>query len=165
MDALDAALANRVQTPRDSCLSLRGREGEAIRRVGIGPIMPVLEGIREAYCQAWTRARPRLELPEREDFKHHRIFATGGGSLLREVISVLAHHPSGYEWPLEVRRIEKPEDLFHLSRRPISGEEMPFVSVAYGLTYDAFELPEPDTPDRAPIVTNPRGVFTSYEDM
>lgn len=165
MDAVDAALARRQGISPDNCLSLRGAEREAIRRVGAYGLVQTLEKVREAYLMAWSRARPKLNWAELETFRHHQVFVTGGGSLIPEIEEKFRRHPSGYEHRLVVRHLQKPSDLHRTDNRALQADDLPFMVVAYGLTFDAQEVPETFTPDEFRPVHRPRRNPLNWEDM
>lgn len=167
MDAIDAALAAHKHLPKEECLHLRGQERAVIAQVGKGAINDVLDKIRENYVLAWRPAVQRLRPtpPELEKFRNHDVFVIGGGSLVPEVKQVLQTHPDGYEHRLRLRDLGVPNDLFRTDMRQVSSSEMPFLSVAYGLTYDAAELPRTYTPDQIPPGPPPRGRRLDWEEM
>jgi hypothetical protein len=165
MDAVDSALAQRRGISHEDCLSLRGAERETIRRVGVYSLVQTLERVREAYLMAWNRARRKLNWIELENFKNHQVFVTGGGSLIPEIEDIFHRHPSGHEHRLVVRHLEKPHDLQRTDGRAIHVDDLPFLVAAYGLTFDAQEVPETFTPSQFNPVSRPTGERVSWEDM
>lgn len=67
---------------------------------------------------------------------------TGGGSLIPEIEEIFHRHPAGYDHRLRVRHLEKPHDLHKTDNRAIPIDDLPFMVVAYGLTFDSQEVPE-----------------------
>jgi len=165
MDAVDAALAERQGIPRDNCLSLRGTERDAFRRVGVYRLVQTLESLREAYLLAWRRSVPKLHRPELESFKNHQVFVTGGGSLIPEIEAIFSRHPAGYEPRLQIRHLNKPHDLHSTNGRGIQLDDLPFMVVAYGLTFDAQEVPETFTPRQITQANRPTAARIDWEDM
>jgi hypothetical protein len=165
MDAVDAVLAPLGGLALDECLRLRGEERETIDRVGAGSLDCVVKEIRETYIRAWRRACLMLNLAEREGFRHHDIFVAGGGSLIPEITTILATHPDGYERPLSIRRLGKPDDLLRTDGKAILGEDIPFLVVAYGLSYNALEVPEAYMPGGMHPQTIPEKKFVGWEEM
>ena len=161
MDAIDVAIARRQAD--ENWYAIRSHENRFLAGRG-HQYASVLEGIREAYMMAWRRAAPKLHHPERERFRTHQIFVTGGGSLVPEVTQVLREHPEGFG-ALRLRHLESPNDLWASHDQRISSADVPFLAAAYGLSFDALELPPADTPDMIepapPLPTRP---FIHYED-
>jgi hypothetical protein len=164
MDAVDAALAKGQGIPHENCLVLRGEERKAIGKVGFAPLAFVREQIRETYVRAWRQAALKLNRAERDSFKTHQVFVVGGGSLVPELSEVLRKHPEGYDKPLRLRSLGIPSDFFRTDHKPISLDEIPFLVVAYGLTFDAMEIPETFTPQYFGPGYRPSRPFVSYED-
>jgi hypothetical protein len=165
MDAVDAALAQRQGISHDGCLSLRGTERDVFRRLGKYGFVQTLEHIREAYVLAWRRSVPKLHQPELESYRHHQVFVIGGGSLVPEVAEIFRTHPAGYDYQLRVRQLEKPHDLHRMDNRPLHVDDLPFMVVAYGLTFDSQEVPETFTPNQISFADRPTSTRVSWEDM
>jgi hypothetical protein len=165
MDAVDAALAQRQGMSHNNCLSLRGTERDVFRRLGKYGFVQTLEHIREAYVLAWRRAVPKLHQPELESYLHHQVFVVGGGSLVPEIAEIFHSHPAGYEHRLRVRQLEKPHDLHRMDDRPIYIDDLPFMVVAYGLTFDSQEVPETFTPNQIGFANRPTSTRVNWEDM
>jgi hypothetical protein len=165
MDAVDAALAQRQGMSHDNCLSLRGTERDVFRRLGKYGFIQTLEHIREAYVLAWRRSVPKLHQPELESYRNHQVFVAGGGSFVPEIADIFHSHPAGYEHRLRVRQLERPHDLHRTDNREIRIDDLPFMVVAYGLTFDAMEVPETFTPKQIGLADRPRGNRVSWEDM
>ena len=102
---------------------------------------------------------------ELESFKNHQVFVTGGGSLIPEIENVFTKHPEGYEHRLRVRHLEKPHDLHSTNGHAIQIDDLPFMVVAYGLTFDSQEVPETFTPAQIGHANRPRGTRLDWEDM
>jgi hypothetical protein len=165
MDAVDAALAERQGISLDNCLSLRGTERDAFRRVGVYRLVQTLESLREAYLLAWRRSVPKLHRPELESFKNHQVFVTGGGSLIPDIETIFTRHAAGYEQRLRIRHLNKPHDLHTTDGRAIQVDDLPFMVVAYGLTFDAQEVPETFTPGQIAQANRPTAPRVDWEDM
>jgi hypothetical protein len=165
MDAVDAALARQQGISHDLCLSLRGSERDVFRKTGTYSLLRTLEGIREAYMLAWRRSAPKLHRPELENFQSHQVFVIGGGSLVSEIADVFRRHPAGHEQRLRVRQLGKPDDLHRTDNRAIQFDDVPFVVVAYGLTFDALEVPETFTPNEFGLGYRPTRTPPNWEDM
>jgi hypothetical protein len=166
MDAVDAALARRKGISHDLCLSLRGTERDVFRKTGGAyAFLRTLEEIREAYVMAWRRSAPKLHRPELENFRNHQVFVIGGGSLVSEIEDVFRKHPAGHEQRLRVRQLRKPDDLHRTDNRTIQFDDVPFIVVAYGLTFDAQEMPETFTPNEFGLADRPSRTPLNWEDM
>jgi hypothetical protein len=165
MDAVDAALAQRQGIAQENCLALRGTERDAFRRIGVYRLDQTLELLREAYLLAWRRSVPKLHRPELENFKYHQVFVIGGGSLIPEIEAVFGRHPDGYDHRLRVRHLEKPPDLHSTDGRAIQIDDLPFIVVAYGLTFDSQEVPETFTPTQIGLADRPTATRVDWEDM
>jgi hypothetical protein len=142
MDAIDFAIAKHVGLQAKDCLSLRGREKEMLTRSKPEVLKQVYDQIAEAYRSAWRRARPRFTPPERESFPHHELFVTGGGSLLSSLREYLAECLDDGPKPRKVKTLEVPTDLYHVDGTPVRAADVPFVSAAYGLSFNQVDAPE-----------------------
>ncbi len=165
MDAVDAALAARNHIPHEQSLLLRGHERAEIDKIGTAAIEQILQRIRENYVLAWRPAAPKLSWAERDRFRNHEVFLVGGGSLVPAIARVLVTHPDGYDHELRLRSLGVPSDLSRTDGRSIAREDMPFLAVAYGLTYYAAEIPETFTPDQVPPAPRPRKPRLDWEEM
>lgn len=165
MDAIDAALAEHKGQPHEQCLFLRGQERTEIAKAGNRVIAHVLERIRENYVLAWRAAVPKLTRAELDRFRKHDVFLIGGGSLVPQVAEILQKHPDGYEYKLRLHTLGVPSDLLRTDRKTVSPRDMPFLAVAYGLAFDAAEVPETFTPDQIPPESRPRGKRLDWEEM
>lgn len=154
MDAFDVVLADQAGIFATDAITLRGRELEYITEQSTRCCAPVLSAIRDAYVSAWRRAFPKLHLPEREAFRNHQVFVTGGGSLIPLIVSQLRTHPSGDPHVLQTRTLEMPSDLWDFDGQRCRQSELTFAAAAYGLTFDALDVPEADTPDMIPEVVH-----------
>ena len=111
--------------------------------------------VKASDRRAFGKARPKFYAPELEQFKNHqKLFLIGGGSRVSALCEFLRQHPAlGYEG-LRVGRVnlEPPADLERLNEGqragvPIGPDEFAFLSVAYGLSHLAGEIPEAYSPD------------------
>ncbi len=73
-------------------------------------------------------------------------------------------HPDGHEHPLRVRTLGVPADLYCAGGKPTTPDEIPFLVVAYGLSYDAIEVPETFTPGDFGLGDRPRQAFVPYDE-
>ena len=89
---------------------------------------------------------------------------TGGGSLIPEIEAVFGKHPEGYEHRLRVRHLEKPHDLHSTDGSSIQIDDLPFIVVAHGLTFDSQEVPETFTPTQIGPANRPRGTRVDWEE-
>ena len=148
MDAVDRAVAECEALNRD-CSALRGFEQSTpqanakIREARI----PVCEQICASYRQAWTDACREMHALELSSWEQHKVFMMGGGSLLPLIVDTVRVHPDKRK-PLSVMPLEQPIDLVRADRRKITSEELPFVTVAYGLSNMESFLPNPWRRDR-----------------
>jgi hypothetical protein len=124
----------------------------------------VLSEIREAYYRAYLIASQKFSVAERESFRQHQVFVTGGGSLVQAIAKQMEEHPSHYRERLRIRSLESPADLFDKGKRANSSD-LVFLAAAFGLSYDAMEMPEPYTPDRVRAAHNPERPKLNCEDM
>ena len=114
---------------------------------------------------AWRRAYPKLHLSEARGFRHHQVFVTGGGSLVPLIREQLRLHPSGGDDMMQTRTLEMPSDLWDFDGQRCKHSELVFLAAAYGLTFDALEVPEADTPDTMDNVVHPVRPRLNWEDM
>jgi hypothetical protein len=134
-------------------------------QAALGKKLRTLEGIREAYVLAWRRSVPKLHRPELENFQTHQVFVIGGGSLVSEITDIFRRHPAGHEQRLRIRQLGRPDDLHRTDNRAIQIDDVPFVVVAYGLTFDAQEVPETFTPNEFGFGDRPTRTLVNWEDM
>jgi hypothetical protein len=145
MDAVDRAMGECQELDSD-CLAMRGAELPILQTDAKvrEALMPVRERIYDAYRKAWSEAAGRwsgnaLELA---CWRHHKVFVTGGGSRVALLVDAIGMHPDERK-PLAVAALEQPVDLARADNQKIATEELPFLTVAYGLSnMDSF-LPNP----------------------
>lgn len=152
MDALDQALARWRSLPEESCLVLRGREHELLSDgAATSAVSSDLDKINEAYRHAWKRAFPKLQGSPHElkCWDNHRIFVIGGGSLVKAIRERVCSHPFQQN-RLEIQHLEHADDLQMPNGSKIPRENLPFLTVAYGLSNIGLAIPEVETPDEIP---------------
>jgi hypothetical protein len=147
MDAVDRAIAECRRLDLDmDCLAMRRSEQHIpqtdakVREA----LIPVRERIYDAYRKAWREASGKLKgnSLELSCWRYHKVFVTGGGSCLPQLVESIGMHPEEGE-PLTVTALEQPVDLARGDGKKIATEELPFLTVAYGLSnMDSF-LPNP----------------------
>jgi hypothetical protein len=145
MDAVDRAIAQ-FQGLNGDCLGLRGfeqsilQENAKVREA----LMPVGEQIYDSYRKAWMETCRKIgnNALELSCWRQQKVFATGGGSLLPLLVDKVRMHPDERE-PLSVMTLEQPIDLVRADHEKITSEELPFVTVAYGLSNMESFLPNP----------------------
>ena len=181
MDAVDDLIQKNlpisVQRPR----SIRGIEDHYIDTYGLQPTVCafVTDEIRKSYKKSWTRTyqdKIMNSVAECDAWRDHRVLLVGGGNLIKAVRSGIPFHPSGGgKPPLQVQQLEMPGDLFlakviskpslleravrtilrsgngQFTQRPASSD-LPFLSVAYGLSNIGIAVPEIVTPDQMPVM-------------
>jgi hypothetical protein len=145
MDAVYRAIAE-CQGLNSDCLALRGLEQplqEANAKVREA-LMPVGEQIYDSYRKAWIEASRKMSgnALELSSWQQHKVFVTGGGSLLPFLVNTVRRHPDQQEL-LSVMTLEQPTDLVRADHKKITSEELPFVTVAYGLSNMESFLPNP----------------------
>jgi hypothetical protein len=145
MDAVDQVIAQ-CQGLNGECLTLRGSEQPILQANAKvrEALMPVGEQIYDSYRKAWIEACRKIgnNALELSSWRQHRVFMTGGGSLLPFLVDTFRKHPDHRE-PLSVMKLEQPTDLIRADRKEITSEELPFVTVAYGLSNMESFLPNP----------------------
>jgi hypothetical protein len=106
--------------------------------------MPVGEQIYDSYRKAWIETCRKIgsNALELSCWRQHKVFVTGGGSLLPFLVEIVRMHPDERE-PLSVMTLEQPIDLVRADHKKIASEELPFVTVAYGLSNMESFLPNP----------------------
>jgi hypothetical protein len=155
MDAVDQALAEwRGEAPENS-LAMRGRERRLLHgRMGEHLVYGVVKQLREAYRQTLLRAfTTHLQSrSERDSWHHHKVFFLGGGSEVDEIVKQLRMSPlpGDESTVLETAWQEKPGDLFMANQTGVTGNVVPHVAVAYGLSSLAAEIPTSETPSETP---------------
>jgi hypothetical protein len=152
MDAVDSAIAESEGITGD-CLKLRGLEQSILQSSAKarGALIPVREEIYEAYRKAWIETHHKIKqyVAELQAWSQHKVFVIGGGSLIPILVETVRVHP-GRQLPLQVATLEHPTDLSRSDKRRITGEELPFITVAYGLSNIGLSIPEALTPDQVP---------------
>jgi len=156
MDALDLALARWKSLPEENCLALRGQEEKLLEdEAATGAVSGVLAQIYDAYKNAWKLAFPKFrvsphEVPhELRSWDNHRIFVIGGGSLVPALRKAVCLHPLRQS-RLEIQQLEHADDLQMPNGSKIPREDLPFLTVAYGLSNIGLAIPEVETPDEVP---------------
>jgi len=162
MDAVDERLALFAGIPADQRLGIRGQEWKLIQKFQVPEIKNSFLDLRWAYESAWRQACPRLSLPEKQRFRTHDVFVIGGGSLIPELTAQYREHPDHYPQLLRTRSAERPDDLVRTDGKDLLVGDLPFVSVAYGLSFDAGMVPKPDQEHEC--VEHPERAFVHYED-
>jgi hypothetical protein len=193
MDAIDELICERSAGPQPT--SIRGAEEQLISAQAIQDRVSafVKEHIWEAYRKTWSKTAQKVppESAERSALRHHRVFLMGGGSLIRTVRGALPFHPSdnGHS-EVRVQQLELPGDLYLSKPQSQSGpiaaafktllriqdksysqkphiDDLPFLSVAYGLANIGIAIPEITTPDEMPTMISPssRCKQLSHEDI
>jgi hypothetical protein len=155
MDAVDQALAAWKGQPQGDSLAMRGCERRLLQgRIGEQLVADVVKELREKYRQTLVRAfkTKNLSPSERDGWHHHKVFFLGGGSEVDTIVKQLAMSPlPGYEaTTLGIALQEKPIDLFMANQKSVSGNVLPHVAVAYGLSSLAAEIPNSETPRETP---------------
>jgi len=156
MDAVDRAIAQ-CQGLDGDCLGLRGAE-QSILQTDVKvreALMPVGEQIYDSYREAWMEACRKIGKNELElsSWRQHKVFVTGGGSFLPFLVDTFKTHPGQREL-LSVMKLEQPIDLIRADRKEITSEELPFVTVAYGLSNMESFLPNPYVRDTGRMRTH-----------
>jgi hypothetical protein len=149
MDAVDRAIAE-CQGLNSDCLALRGFEQSILQTDTRVPeaLIPVGEQIYDSYRKAWSEACSKMgsKALELSSWRQQNVFVTGGGSRLPSLVDIVRMHPDQRE-PLSVMTLEQPTDLVRPDHREITSDELPFVTVAYGLSNIKSFLPNPYSRD------------------
>jgi hypothetical protein len=149
MDAVDRAIAE-CQGLNGDCLILRRLEQSILQANAKvkDALMPVGEQIYDSCRKAWSEACSKMgsNALELSSWRQQKVFVTGGGSRLPSLVDAVRMHPDERE-PLSVMRLEQPTDLVRADHREITSDELPFVTVAYGLSNIASFLPNPYSRD------------------
>ena len=152
MDAVDSAIAA-CQGLDGDCLALRGSENSILQSDARarGALIPVQAQIYEAYRKAWIETYRKINeyVAELTAWKDHRVFVIGGGSLIPALVESCRLHP-GRGVLLELAVLEQPPDLVRADNKKVTIGELPFVTVAYGLSNIGLSVPEALTPDEVP---------------
>ena len=169
MDAVDSAIAESEGMTGD-CLALRGRERSILQTSARarGALIPVRDQIYEAYRRAWIETFRKINeyVAELQAWSEHKVFVIGGGSLLPLLVETVRVHP-GRHTPLQLATLEQPTDLIRSDGKRITGDELPFITVAYGLSNIGLSIPEALTPDQVPPMPdrNERRDRLDHEDI
>jgi hypothetical protein len=105
--------------------------------------------------KAWSEASGKLNgnALELSCWRYHKVFVTGGGSRLPLLVDAIGMHPDERE-PLVVTALEQPVDLARADGKKIATEELPFLTVAYGLSNTESFLPNPYVRDTGRMRTH-----------
>ena len=149
MDAVDRAIAE-CQGMKSDCLALRGFEQSILQadaRVREA-LVPVGKQIYDSCRKAWSEACSKMgsNALELSSWRQQNVFVTGGGSRLQSLVDTVRMHPDQGE-PLSLMTLEQPTDLVRPDHREIPSDELPFVTVAYGLSNIQSYLPNPYSRD------------------
>jgi hypothetical protein len=149
MDAVDRAIGECQGLNRD-CLTLRGLEQSILQANSefIEALMPVGEQIYDSCLKAWSEACRAMgsNALELSSWRQQRVFVTGGGSRLPSLVDTVRMHPDQREL-LSLMTLEQPSDLVRADYKDIAIEDLPFVTVAYGLSNVESYLPNPYSRD------------------
>lgn len=106
--------------------------------------MPAARQVCDTYQKAWNDACVKLHgnALEISSWRQQKLFVTGGGSRVPFLIDMLRTHPDGGE-PISLMALEQPFDLIRADRAKIASDELPFLTVAYGLSNMESYLPNP----------------------
>jgi hypothetical protein len=152
MDAVDSTIAESEGITGD-CLKLRGLEQSILSSSAKarGALIPVKAEIYEAYRKAWIETHHKINhyVAELQAWGQHKVFVIGGGSLIPILVETVRVHP-GRQLPLQLATLEHPTDLSRSDNKRITGEELRFITVAYGLSNIGLSIPEAFTPDEVP---------------
>jgi len=158
MDAVDRAIADSQGSGGD-CLAFRGREESILQSdaKARGALIPVREHIYEAYRKSWIETYRKINpnpnwsqnVAELSAWRDHQVFVIGGGSLVSSLVETARVHP-GTRQPLQRAVLEQPADLLRADNTKIAKNDLPFVTVAYGLSNIGLSIPEAFTPDQIP---------------
>jgi hypothetical protein len=145
MDAVDRAIAE-CQGLNNDWLALRSLEQSILQtneKVSEA-LMPVGEQIYDSYRKAWSEACSKMgsNALELSSWGQHKVFVTGGGSRMPSLVDTVRMHPDRRE-PLSMMTLEQPADLVRADHKKIRSEELPFLTVAYGLSNMESFLPNP----------------------
>lgn len=149
MGAVHRALAGSGRLSGDSSV-LRGLDPSTLQanpgiREALRPVCDqIYDSCRKAWIEAYSKMSDKaLELSAWETYAES---VAGGGSLLPILVDAVRSHPDRPE-PLTVRPLEQPIDLVRADRREVASEELPFATVAYGLSSSEPFLPHPHRRD------------------
>ena len=149
MDAVDRTIAD-CQGLNSDCLALRGFEQPILQA---DPrfreaLVPVGKQIYDSCRKAWSEACSKMggNALELSSWRQQKVCVTGGGSRLPSLVDTVRMHPDQRE-PLSVMTLEQPTDLVRPDHREITSDELPFVTVAYGLSNVNSFLPNPYSRD------------------
>ena len=149
MDAVDRAIAE-CQGLNGDCLALRGFEQSILQTDTRVPeaLIPVGEQIYDSCRKAWSEACSKMgsKALELSSWRQQNVFVTGGGSRLQSLVDTVRMHPDQGE-RLSLTTMEQPSDLVRPDHREIPTDELPFVTVAYGLSNIQSYLPNPYSRD------------------
>ena len=163
-DAVDRAIAE-CQELNGDCFALRGLEQPILQANAKvrEALMPVAEQIYDSYRKAWIETCRKIggNALELSSWRQNKVFVTGGGSLLPFLVDKVRMHPDERE-PLSVMAVEQPADLVRADHKKITSEELPFVTVAYGLSNMEAFLPNPYCRDTGQRRTDWRHLGEEY---
>ena len=152
MDAVDSAIAA-CQGLGGDCLALRGLENSILQSdARAREALPLVQGqIYEAYRKAWIETYRKINeyVAELTAWRDHKVFVIGGGSLIPALVESCRLHP-GRSVVLDLAVLEQPADLMRTDNKKVTIGELPFVTVAYGLSNIGLSIPEALTPDEVP---------------
>jgi len=151
MDAIDRAIASRLAAAPASPLDLRGKESDYIDRRSAPMVLRTelgnVKGLHRR-CLAEAFSRGLQARAERERWREHKLIFIGGGSLIKPFTDNLTTYPlDGFTHSLSATPLEVPDDLVFADGREVPALMLPFVYVAYGLSFYAWDAPRLDPPN------------------
>jgi hypothetical protein len=149
MDAIDERLAAWRGIEATSLTHLRGHEDRLLAQSAARiTCKGGLAGMHEALRDAWGQMRGLrpTALEVRAWLTESKLFVLGGGSLVEVVRTAMTEMPVNDGRRFPIIHLEAPPDLVSGGRR-VTGELLPFVLVAYGLSVLAPPIPLVETPD------------------
>jgi len=158
MDAVDRAIAESEELGGD-CLALRGLEQSILQKSAKarGALIPVRDGIYHAFRKGWIETHQKIKqsVAEVQSWRDVKLFVIGGGSLIPTIAEAFKVHPAGVNPMLQLVVLEQPPELVRADAAKVSKDELPFVTVAYGLSNIGLSIPEALTPDQVPPMREP----------
>ena len=183
MDAVDDLIYKSLPDNAQRPSTIRGSEDQYINTYSLQSKVSrfVKESIWRSYEKSWQGTYRKIGtiVAECNAWRDHKVLLVGGGNLINAVRSRIPFHPSDSGKPqLHVQQLEMPGDLFlakvepkpslleravrtilrsgngQFTLKPTS-TDLPFLSVAYGLSNIGIAVPEIVRPEEMPVMVAP----------
>ncbi len=107
-------------------------------------LMSAAQHICDTYQKAWSNACAKMHgnALEISSWRQQKLFVTGAGGGIPFLVDMLGTE-TDFSAPISSMALERPFDLIRADRAKIASEDLPHLTVAYGLSNIESYLPNP----------------------